>query len=42
MKPKTGHYEREAWIMALTLGLIVVIGVAAGTVVQFLGRLPHH
>jgi hypothetical protein len=38
MKRRPNHFEREAWIMALLLPAIIVIGVVAGIVVQELGR----
>lgn len=38
MKPRINHYKREAWIMALLLPGIVVIGVVAGVIVQWFYR----
>ena len=42
MKRRIGHYQREAWIMAAMLPAIVVIGMAAGTIVQHFLKWPHH
>jgi uncharacterized membrane protein len=35
-KKRVLHFEREAWIMALLLPAIVIIGIVAGVVVQSL------
>jgi hypothetical protein len=39
VKPKRGYFEREAWIMALLLTTIIVIGVVAGVAVPWLSKL---
>jgi hypothetical protein len=45
VKRKRGHFEREAWIMALLLPAIILIGVVAGMALPWLSKLsewhPH-
>ena len=40
MKRRLGHHEREAWIMAAIPLAIIVIGIVAGLIVQYVSR--HH
>jgi uncharacterized membrane protein len=37
-RTRTPRFQLEAWIMALLLPAIVIIGVVAGIVVQYLGH----
>jgi hypothetical protein len=39
MKPWRDHHRREAWIMALLLPAIVIIGTIAGFIMPWLHRV---